>query len=174
VPQYNLDLDEIQSMGGADNFPIGKHRAKLANVEERESNSSGHPTLYWEWEGADEASQGGTIRSFSSLQDHALGSLKMHCEAFGLHGSVVLDTDELIGKHAMLVVGMRKRRDNSLDEEERLSVISVQPDEPPARSSNGPAAPASGVRRLGGGGASKPSARPSGPRRPREDDELPF
>jgi len=176
MPKYDLDLDSIQSFSGG-NFPIGKHRAKLAEVEERNSDSSGNPTLYWEWEGADDESMGETIRSFSSLQDHALGSLKMHAEAFGYHGNTTLDTDACIGQYAILVVGMRKRRgrDNG-DEDDRPTVIAVMPDDQAGGRANGPAA-SGGVRRVGG--SSRPAAapaRPSGNRRVgrSEDDELPF
>lgn len=180
MPQIDYDLDSIQSFGGS-NFPEGKHRAKLIACEERNSGNSGNPTLYWEWEGADEESQNETIMSYSSLMENALGSptgFKAHFEAFGYHGQISVDTDELIGRHVMLIVGMQKRRDRLTGEEtERLSVLSILPDEKKAVRASTPARNGSSLsQRIGSvGSRPSPSARVGGVRPVKaEQDDLPF
>jgi hypothetical protein len=175
VVRIDIDLDSISVISGG-NFPIGKHRARLTSCQEEES-STGNPMLVWDWEGADDESQGETIRSWTSLLDHALGAFKTHAEAFGFHGDTTVDTDACVDQYATLVVGMRKRRGGDGDEEARPSVITVLPDETPSKAAR-PAVNGPVPRRIGGGGGNarpSPSAR-LGARRPspKVDDELPF
>jgi hypothetical protein len=168
-----LNLDEVQVFG-EDNFPLGKHRAQVSAIEETESQA-GNPMLTWDWAGADQESQGGTIRTYTVLTDNALGQFKMHVEAFGYSGDTEVETDDIVGKFAILTVAMRKRRGRDGDGEERLTVINIEPDTAPARR-NGAAPAASGARRIGGGAAA-PARPAAGVRRPApaaEADDLPF
>jgi len=147
-----LDLDEVRMGGG--NVEPGTWRAKVLTIEEEES-STGNPMLTWEWGVQEGPSQGETIRSWTSLLDNALGSFKNHVEAFGYSGKVEVDTDEIEGQEAMIVVAMRKRRNRETgDEQEFPSIIAVKPLAAAAGARNGTST--SPARRVGGG--SKPAA----------------
>lgn len=100
----------------------GKYRAKLMECEEEES-SSGNPMLVWQWEIAEGDFIGNTIKSWTSLQDHALFGLKEHMEAFGFSGELDVDTDKLIGKFAILTIGRRKIKDRDTGEDKEVSSI---------------------------------------------------
>jgi hypothetical protein len=79
----------------------GRYQAKVTDIVQSDSQS-GNPMLTWTWE----LESGAEIRSYTSLQEHALYGLKAHLTAMGLdtEGELDLDTDKLIGKKAILVV----------------------------------------------------------------------
>jgi len=121
--RITLNLDDVGS-----SFTIiepGRYPARVVDIEERES-STGNPMLVWSWElEGDRDYSGREIKSFTSLQDHALFSLKQHLEAFGISGEVDLDTDKLIGKTAMLTITKTKTRSRNTGEEIEVNRVSL-------------------------------------------------
>lgn len=83
----------------------GRYEAKVTEIEQGDSQS-GNPMLTWSWEITSGENAGHEIRSYTSLQEHALFGLKAHLVAFGAEpeGEIDLDTDKLIGKKAIIVV----------------------------------------------------------------------
>lgn len=120
--RITLNLDDVGS-----SFTIiepGRYPARVVDIEEKES-STGNPMLVWSWEleGGDYSGQ--EIRSFTSLQDHALFGLKQHLEAFGISGEVDIDTDKLIGKTAVLTITKTKTRSRNTGEEIEVNRINL-------------------------------------------------
>jgi len=123
--RIKMNLDEI-----SDSFEViepGKYNAKVHDIEEKDS-SSGNPMLEWTWKIIGGEYNGREIKSFTSLQEHALFGLKSHLSAFGMKGSVEFDTDKLIGKKAKLVIGKTvvKNR-NTGDDMEVNRITSILP-----------------------------------------------
>jgi hypothetical protein len=83
----------------------GRYEAKVTEIEQGDSQS-GNPMLTWSWEITAGEHAGHEIRSYTSLQEHALFGLKAHLTAMVLdtEGELDFDTDKLIGKRAILVV----------------------------------------------------------------------
>lgn len=106
MPRLQYNLDDISD--AFPEIPAGRHRAQLTTCVKGASRNSGQPTLTWTWTIQSGEAQGSTIRSWTSLQDHALQGLKQHLLALGLKGSVNQSTDRLIGKSVVLVVGKRE------------------------------------------------------------------
>jgi len=96
--KIKVNLDDISSFSVIE---PGKYQAKLVDVIEAES-STGNPMLVWTWRVENEEDK--ELKSFVSLQTHALFGLKEHLEAFGVAGQVDFNTDKLIGKRAVLSV----------------------------------------------------------------------
>jgi len=84
--------------------------------------------LVWYWKLVSGEEKGKEIRSFTSLLDNALFTLKMHLEAFGLSGKVNIDTGKLIGRYALLVIGLREGKTRGGSDAEFSNVIEVLPD----------------------------------------------
>ena len=102
MPKLNYNLDEIDDFSA---LPSGRYRAKLIRCTQKKSKSSGQPMFEWEWKILTGKIKGRTAKTWTSLQPHALGSLKNHLVAFGLSGKVKnKSTDALLGKLAVLVV----------------------------------------------------------------------
>jgi hypothetical protein len=118
--KLSLNLDEIGT--AMETIDPGRYKAKVIDVEEGDSQS-GNPMLTWTWEITEGDSAGKELRSYTSLQEHALFGLKSHLEAFGHTGEVEVDTDKLIGKTAILVVTKKKIRSNRTDEEIEVNRI---------------------------------------------------
>ena len=121
--RITLNLDDV-----GNTFTIiepGRYPARVVDIEEKES-STGNPMLVWSWEleGVD-GHVGQEIKSFTSLQDHALFGLKQHLEAFGISGEVDLDTDKLIGKTAVLTIAKAKTRSKNTGEEIEVNRINL-------------------------------------------------
>ncbi len=121
--RITLNLDDV-----GNSFTIiepGRYPARVVDIEEKES-STGNPMLVWSWEleGVD-GHVGQEIKSFTSLQDHALFGLKQHLEAFGISGEVDLDTDKLIGKTAVLTIAKAKTRSKNTGEEIEVNRINL-------------------------------------------------
>jgi hypothetical protein len=120
--RITLNLDDV-----GNSFTLiepGRYPARVVGIEEKES-STGNPMLVWSWEleGGDYSGQ--EIKSFTSLQDHALFGLKQHLEAFGVSGEVDLDTDKLIGKTAVLTITKTKTRSKNTGEEIEVNRINL-------------------------------------------------
>ena len=83
----------------------GRYTARVTEVVEGDS-SSGNPMLTWSWELVGGEHEGHEMRSYTSLQEHALFGLKAHLVAMGLDadGELDFDTDKFVGKRATLVV----------------------------------------------------------------------
>jgi hypothetical protein len=83
----------------------GRYEAKVTEVEQGDSQS-GNPMLTWSWEITSGNYVGHEIRSYTSLQEHALFGLKAHLVAFGFEpeGDLDFDTDKFVGKKAILVI----------------------------------------------------------------------
>jgi hypothetical protein len=99
--KLNLNLDEVGTKFEV--LEAGRYRAKVTEIEEKDS-SKGNPMLVWTWEIVDGEFAGKEIRSYASLQDHALFGLKEHLTAFGYDGEIEVDTEKLTGKIAIIVV----------------------------------------------------------------------
>lgn len=124
-PRITVNMDEIPDFVSVD---AGRHRSKLVECVKEESQA-GNEMLTWNWEVTEGDNEGRTIKSYSSLLEHALGSLKMHLKAFGFDGEVDVDTNKLHGKVAILVVTKRKVRSRETGEEMEMSSVSnVLPD----------------------------------------------
>jgi len=120
--RITLNLDDVGS-----SFTIiepGRYPARVVDIEEKES-STGNPMLVWSWELEGGDYSGREIRSFTSLQDHALFGLKQHLEAFGISGEVDIDTDRLIGRTAMLTITKTKTRSRNTGEEIEVNRVSL-------------------------------------------------
>lgn len=154
TPRINVNLNDIPDFVSVD---PGRHRAKLVECNEEESQA-GHDMLVWNWIITEGDNEDRTIKSYSSLLEHALGNLKMHLQAFGYTGEVDVDTRKLHGKVAILVVTKRKVRSRETGEEIDLSSVSnVLPDTKVTKGSN---------RELG----KKASVAVTS----QEDDDIPF
>lgn len=145
----------------------GKYKARVTEISEGESQS-GNPMLTWNWEITEGDNQGVELRSYTSLQEHALFGLKEHLEAFGIAGEVDMDTDKLVGKMAHLVVSKKTIRSNKTGEEIEVNrVESVRAIAKGAAPSAGPVKQAA----LPGG---KPTAKPTGKPTARKTGSLPL
>lgn len=118
--RIKINLDEIP-----DSFVVldaGKYDAKLVECEQKES-STGNPMLVWTWrvQGTDRKTD---LKSFTSLQPHALFGLKEHLQALGVKdGMANLDTDRLIGKKVHLMVSKTTTTSNKTGEEMEVNRV---------------------------------------------------
>ena len=115
MAKVKINLDEI-----SDGFTLlepGNYGATLFDCEE-EMSSKGNPMLIWTWQVGDNE-----IKSYTSLQEHALFGLKEHLEAFGLSGEVDFDTDRLIGKKVQLSIGITKVKSRTTGEDIEVNRI---------------------------------------------------
>ena len=123
--KISVNLNEVESS----DFEIvdaGKYNAKVTDVIEKES-SSGNPMLVWSWEILGGDFEGVSLKSYTTLQSHALFGLKGHLTAFGIDGDLDgFETDAMIGKTAQLTVTKNKvvSRDTGEDiEVNRISKV---------------------------------------------------
>ena len=101
--KLSVNLDEVE-LNDFEIIPAGKYLARVSDIVEKESQS-GNPMLVWNWDivGGEHAGVG--LKSYTSLQDHALFGLKQHLEAFSIVGDVSdFEMDALIGKTAKITV----------------------------------------------------------------------
>lgn len=118
--KLQLNLDEVGTAFRV--IEPGRYKAKVVEIEETESQS-GNPMLTWTWEIVEGDNAGTELRSYTSLQEHALFGLKNHLEAFGLTGEIDFDTDKLVGKTAMLVVIKQTIKNRKNDEDMEVNRI---------------------------------------------------
>lgn len=101
--KISVNLDDIETS----DFKIidaGNYEAEVIDLEEKDS-ASGHPMLVWTWKITKGDESGATLKSYTTLQDHALFGLKQHMVALGIDGDLDgFETDILIGRTAMLAV----------------------------------------------------------------------
>lgn len=114
MAKIKINLNEIPD--GFSILPAGKYSAKLFEVEETES-AKGNPMLVWTWLIDGGEHQGHELRSYTSLQEHALFGLKEHLEAFGLSGDLDFDTDKLLNRRVMLTVTQAKVKNRKTNED---------------------------------------------------------
>ena len=114
MARIKVNLNEIPD--GFEVMEPGKYSAKLFDVEESES-TKGNPMLVWTWVIDQGEYQGKEIKSFTSLQEHALFGLKEHLEAFGLSGELDFDTDKLLNKKVVLTVSKSKTKSKKTGED---------------------------------------------------------
>jgi len=151
MARIKLDTDDV--IGGFTVLPSATYLARLVDVTEEES-STGNPMLLWGWSLIDEPS-GHELRSYTPLQEHALGGLKQHLAAFGLSGKLDFDSSTLLGKKALLMVSTKKIVSKKTGEEMMANrVESVMP----AKKTSG----------------QKPSPTPKGSTAKVEDNDIPF
>ncbi len=128
MARIKINLDEIPD--GFEVMEPGKYPAKLFDVEESES-TKGNPMLIWTWIIDGGEYHGKEIKSYTSLQEHALFSLKEHLEAFGLSGNLDFDTDKLLNKKVSLTITKTKIKNRNTGEDmyvnrvERVSALSA-------------------------------------------------
>lgn len=132
MPRLKMNLAGV-TVGGV-NIPPGKYLAELVDVQESES-STGNPMLVWEWEIAEGDFGGNTVRSWTTLQEHALFGLKGHLVGLGEdEEDIDVDTDEFIGRRVWLTITTRKFKDrDSGEEREAPSVAKIEPYRKPKR-----------------------------------------
>ncbi len=123
MTRLKYNLDKITSFTVAP----GKYRAKLVKVEQTLSSKK-KPMLVWYWKIMSGSEKGKEVRSWTSLQENALGGLKQHLEAFRLKGQIDRDTSSLVGKYVVLIVGTRIGLDANGQEREMNSITSFIPD----------------------------------------------
>jgi len=120
--RLNVNLDEVGTARAV--IPAGRYEAKVTDITEEES-STGNPMLQWTWEITSGDYQGTELRSYTSLQAHALFGLKQHLEAFGISGEIDVETDKLIGKPAVLVVGTKVIKNRNTDEDMEVNRVNT-------------------------------------------------
>lgn len=121
MPRIKMDLSNVEV--GGPRVPPGQYVAELLDCEEKES-STGNPMLEWEWEISDGDHEGQTVRSWTSLQEHALFGFKGHLIGLGEDADDVdIDTDDLIGRKAILTIGERRYKDKESGEERTASSV---------------------------------------------------
>lgn len=130
MPKIHVNLTDIKSKY---DVPPGSYRARVVDIQSKES-SSGNPMLVWSWEILDGDESGSEISSMTSLQPHALFSLKEHLEAFGIEGDVEFDTDTLVGKIAKITVAKETYRNRDGEEKEASRIKKVEGAKSKARS----------------------------------------
>lgn len=129
MPKYNFALEDIESGGGFVAITPGKYRARLQDCVETES-SKGNPMLVWTWELLEGDEKGEMVKSWTSLQDHALFGFKEHCTALGENeDSDEQDTEEYVGRTAVLTIGTRRGRNRNGDEQDFTDVKRIERDE---------------------------------------------
>lgn len=121
MARIRVNLTGVEA--GGPKLSPGRYVAELVDCNEEES-SSGNPMLVWEWEVVEGDSAGMTIKSWTSLQEHALFGLKGHLKAFGIDDDDVdIDTDRLIGRKVLLTVGERSYKDRETGEQRTTSSV---------------------------------------------------
>ena len=101
--KLSVNLDEVD-LNDFEIIPAGKYLARVNDIVEQESNS-GNPMLVWNWDIIGGEHAGAGLKSYTSLQDHALFGLKQHLEAFNVIGDISdFEMDALIGKTAKITV----------------------------------------------------------------------
>ena len=96
----------------------GDHLAKLLGVKERESKKSGRRMWVWRWKILEGPCTGMEIVSFTddgSTTNHPLmvGALHNHLQVMGFEDGESVDTDEYLGKKAVLMVDMCENKGKS-------------------------------------------------------------
>lgn len=107
MPKLRYDLSDMPD--AFTDLTIGKYPGKLIACVKGKSKASGNPMLIWDWTILAGPDKGQKARTWTSLQEQALGGLKQHLLALGFKKSVNVDTDELLGKKVVLVIGQRSR-----------------------------------------------------------------
>jgi hypothetical protein len=97
MPYIEVDLRELECL------------ALLLACEERISRRSSQRMLVWTWKVLTGPDRGTNVKSYTSLEPHALRSLKQHLLAFGFAGEVDIDTATLIGVKVRLLIDNRNR-----------------------------------------------------------------
>ena len=101
--KFKINLEEL-SEGYL--IPAAKYVARLVEVIE-EPSKKGFPMFTWTWNITVGSEKGREIKTWTSLQDHALFGLAGHLKAFGLSGDIEFDTDEVaqfVGRELRLTV----------------------------------------------------------------------
>lgn len=124
MPQLNYNLDDIKDYM----VEPGRYRARITKIEQTLSKRSKRPMLVWHWKLLTGESKGSELRSWTSLQKNALQNLRDHLTALGYDGNVDLNTDKLVGRKAVLVVGVTTSVDDAGNQREFSSVMNVLPD----------------------------------------------
>ena len=123
--RIKADLDDI---GDARTLiDAGTYNAKLFNVEEGES-SSNNPMLIWDWKITSPGTfEGETVRSWTSLQDHALFGFKQHLLALDptLKGSINVDPEEYVGTPVVLKIGVRQYKNKEGEEATSNNIVKL-------------------------------------------------
>lgn len=124
IVRLTYNLDDIQDFPTIDS---GRYKAKLLKCTKAISSTK-KPMLVWEWKLISGSQKGITIRSWSSLAENALGQLKQHLLAFKFKGEVNANTDKLIGKTVVLIIGPRLATDKAGNERKMSSVLGLLPE----------------------------------------------
>jgi hypothetical protein len=119
--EYNLD--DIKDYA----VEPGRHRARVTKIVQ-EKSKKGKPMLTWYWKIIAGSEKGSEVRSWTSMVPGALFNLKNHLEGFGHTGKVKTDTKKLVGKTAVLVIGITTSTNDDGDEREFSNVLKVLPD----------------------------------------------
>lgn len=124
--KFKMNLEEL-----SERFllPAGDYVARLVEVIE-EPSSKGHPMLTWTWSIMVGAQKGKEVKTWTSLQDHALFGLAGHLKAFGLSGDVEFDPEEVdqyIGQEVRLKVVDRAYVDPETREKKMGITVTLSP-----------------------------------------------
>jgi hypothetical protein len=123
--RIKADLDDIGDVRRM--IEPGTYNAKLTNVEEAES-SNGNPMLVWDWRITTKGEfEGEDVRSWTSMQSHALFAFKQHLLALDpkLSGSIDINPEDFIGRTVVLKIGIRKYKNNDGEERESNNVVKI-------------------------------------------------
>lgn len=166
--KLNIDMS-VDDIKGFQDVDAGKHRAKLTETSQEDSRSSGEPMICWDWVILEGDNEGRTIRSYTTLQQHALGGMKNHCAAFNYHGTLRgLDTDKFLNETAYLVVVKNMRESRETHEQIEVSNVKTVLPDPKSKCWAGKTPPSEGVSATAG------SSKTGGTGKPNRKDDIPF
>lgn len=106
------DLDQVEAWDtGGLPFPVGKHHAVIEAVEEKAA-STGSPQVIISWRGIGGNAQDCTTREWLVILPQTYGKVKSFLQAVKWplkSGAFSMPTTELVGRHALIVVGTEQR-----------------------------------------------------------------
>ena len=116
-----IDFSNVDSLTA---IPSGRYSAVVVDVEEKISDSSGHPYYSWTFEVTSGEFKGRKLWNNTSLQEQALWKLKETLEALGIDCSKKVEFQEsaMAGLRCDLIVGIRV-----YDEKDRNDVKQILP-----------------------------------------------
>lgn len=105
----SVDFEGVEA--GGKSVPDGTYDAKVVEVVEKESESSGNPYLSWKWSIISKRAKGAIVYDNASLTPQSLWRLRGLLEALGVDvpdGSMDLDLDDLVDLEATLEISNEK------------------------------------------------------------------
>jgi hypothetical protein len=112
MPKLTYNLEDMSEPAGV---PPGRYLVKVEKVKQAIAHNS-NEMLVWKWEIVDGDHAGEVIYDSTTLQKDYLCYFKRRMVALGYSGAINVDTKDLKGKLACLIVGTREIKDKDTDE----------------------------------------------------------